>query len=359
LKIYQKNEFYGIFIYNVLDVKTLYINEHGFFFSKWTLNKMNKLVEKKDIENILNKLGNIGDNEKFLEINSLDIYQTAFVHKSYLNEEYDLCDINGNLFIPKSSYEVLEFNGDSFLGAVIANYLCLRFPEEQEGFLTKMRTRLVRSSMLYRFARFLGLGEYILLSRQVENLTRFGSNKGRNNPKLYEDCFEALIGAIIKDFGDEHGYKIAKRFILNIIEYIIDFQELVLCNENHKDTLQRFFQSQNKIANEKGLFPWSNPTYQEIQNTGPSHMKLFIKGIFLPKKNCLQLNPKIQESIHKHSFGIIDGVSFDTSTRNYIKNYTQENDSFIIGIGCANKKCIAEQLASNIALITLHIDPLY
>ncbi|KAJ3229603.1 hypothetical protein HDU81_005236 [Chytriomyces hyalinus] len=101
--------------------------------------------------------------------------------------------------------------------------------------------------MLYQFARYLGLGEFLLLSPQVEKLTLLGPNKGRNNPRFYEDTFEAFVGAIIQDFGDEVGYRYAKRFIVSIIEHVVDFADILLCNENHKDVLQRQFLSQQAV----------------------------------------------------------------------------------------------------------------
>ncbi|KAJ3002802.1 UNVERIFIED_CONTAM: hypothetical protein HDU68_006004, partial [Siphonaria sp. JEL0065] len=198
-----------------------------------------QIITRNEIEFILNKIAPIGDNSTRLQIKNPKPYQTAFVHKSYLVSENG--GITGNAAAKtcfESSNEVPEYLGDGFIGAIVGKYLVDRFEGEQEGFLTKTRTRLVRSSMLYRFARFLMLGKFLLLSQQVERLTLLGPNKGRNNPKFYEDCFEAFVGAIISDFGDEEGYRYAKRFVVSIIEHIVDFAEIILCNENHKDVLQ-------------------------------------------------------------------------------------------------------------------------
>jgi len=302
------------------------------------MSSKNKLLQKHNVEAILNKLGNIGDDGNELKINNLVHYQTSFVHKSYLNQ------IDHKLFTPRESNERLEFLGDSFLGAVIANYLINRFGFEQEGFLTKLRTRLVRSNMLYRFARFLGLGEYILLSDHIERLTKTGSNKGRNNPRLYEDCFESFIGAIIQDFGDEDGYRYAKRFILNIVEHIIDFSDLIMYNENFKDILQRYFQS----------LKWTNPTYIDLHESGPSHMKTFVKGIFLNKEYLLELSPQVQENVHSYQSETI--LQQSSHVKAQIDSILASKECVLIGIGIANKKNIAEQSASNIALCCLNID---
>lgn len=302
---------------------------------------MNTIIKKNDVEHILNKLGNIGDNGNELKISNLIHYQTAFVHKSFFNEENNTC------FKPLESYERLEFLGDSFLGAVTARYLFSRFTNEQEGFLTKIRTRLVRSSMCYRFARFLELGKFILISKHIGKLTTIGSNKGRNNPKLYEDCFEAFIGAIIHDHGDEDGYRYAKRFIINIIEHLIDFSELIMCNENFKDTLQRYFQS----------LKWTNPVYIDLYEGGPSHMKSFVKGVFLKNEYIDQLPVEIKMLIDKYNATYI--ICDQLTTVNVRSSSTQHcllNNCTLIGLAVANKKNIAEQTASNVALSNLQID---
>jgi len=304
---------------------------------------VNILIQKHQVEDILNKVKNIGDNDNKLSINNLIYYQTSFVHKSYLH------DVDSSLFVPPESNERLEYLGDSFLGAIIANYLINRYNTEQEGFLTKIRTRLVRSSMLYRFARYLELGKYILLSNHIEKLTSMGSNKGRSNPRLYEDCFEAFIGAIIQDFGDELGYKYANRFITSIIEHVIDFSELILYNENFKDTLQRYFQS----------LKWNNPTYIDLYESGPFHNKIFIKGIFIRREYYLQLAPDVQKNIeifHNDTINSKTTVSYVTDIINQKSSDVNGNEYKIIGIGSANKKNTAEQNASNTALCCLQID---
>jgi ribonuclease III len=293
----------------------------------------NIFISKEEVSDILNKVKNIGDNDTRLIINSLDSHRTSFIHKSYLLENPQFHESN----------ERLEFLGDSFLGSITATYLIERFPLQQEGFLTKIRTRIVRSSMLYRFARFLGLGKYILLSNQVERLTSAGQNKGRNNPRLYEDTFEAFVGAIIQDFGDDCGYRYAKRFVISIIEHIIDFSELILCNENYKDTLQRYFQSKK----------WPNPIYVDLCDSGPSHLKSFVKGIFLKQEYYNELAKT--ETILIESF--LKEQSKFKELHSAIQVYSLKNDSILIGLAQATKKSVAEQNASNRAITNLGIDP--
>ena len=246
---------------------------------------------------------------------------------------------------------MLEFLGDGFLGAVVGKYLMDRFEDEQEGFLTKIRTRLVRSSMLYRFARFLNLGEYILVSPQVERLTLVGPLKGKQNPKIYEDCFEAFIGAIIQDFGDEDGYKYAKRFIVSVIEHLVDFAEIVLCNENHKDTLQRYFQS-----NSVGGVKWENPRYIDLLEIGSSHTRQFVKSVFLPKIYYEQLPQSVKDCVREyHSRQTDPKTQPNIKIIAAINQYCTKNNTFVIGAAAAGKKSVADQECSALALVNLSV----
>ncbi len=303
----------------------------------------NKLITKRDVENILNAVKPIGDNGSRLQIRNLEHYQTAFVHKSYLHE----ADTNLN-YNPTQSNEVLEFLGDSFVGATVAKYLVDRFEGQQEGFLTKTRTILVRSNMLNRFARFLMLGSFILLSPQVERLTSIGANKGRNNPRLFEDAFEAFVGAMIQDFHDPEdpvgGCKYVYRFVIGIIEHLIDFSEIILNNENFKDTLQRYFQSRK----------FENPVHVDLLESGPSHLKSFTKGVFLKREYLEQLSPDvIQQTLEYHEDQLKMNIPKVVEA---IKKHCEESNSVVIGVAAANKKAVAEQTCSSIALCCLKID---
>jgi ribonuclease III len=172
---------------------------------------------------------------------NINIYRLALVHKSYCtrkNENF----INGNTNCPagcialqESSNERLEFLGDSVLNLVVANYLFDRFPDSEEGFLTRIRTKLVNGQMLGVLSEKVGFDKYIMISKQIED------NNGRKNQKILEDVFEAFIGAIFLDF-EEEGFQMATDFIIDIIESNIDFSELIVANHNYKDMLLKYFQ---------------------------------------------------------------------------------------------------------------------
>jgi ribonuclease-3 len=88
------------------------------------------------------------------------------------------------------SYERIEFLGDALLGMIVANYLYTRFPDQNEGFLSKIRTKIVNGRMLGYLSDKIGFPKFAIISKQVEE------TGGRNNFKIMEDIFEAFIGAL-------------------------------------------------------------------------------------------------------------------------------------------------------------------
>ena len=138
-------------------------------------NPNNKLITKNDILNIMKSL-NIQD----LTISNLDLYQRAFIHKSYCEmkdyEGYNKPDNCFDLF--KISYETLEFIGDSFLGNVIANYLYKRYfigHSQDEGFLTKLKIRFVCGEQLAYLSQQLNLGQFMIISKHIEENFHWGT----------------------------------------------------------------------------------------------------------------------------------------------------------------------------------------
>jgi ribonuclease-3 len=212
-------------------------------------NNRNVLLQSKDLIDIFN---NNGLND--IEFKNIDLYRVAFVHKSYCtmkNIDFDKSNINcppDCLPLQDMSYERLEFLGDSLIGMIVANYLYNRFPDQNEGFLSKIRTKIVNGRMLGYLSDKIGFPKFAIISKQVEE------SGGRNNFKIMEDIFEAFIGALFLDFQTESdkvqlpntikiapftgaGYFIVESFIIYIIENYIDFCELIRIKNNYKDML--------------------------------------------------------------------------------------------------------------------------
>ncbi len=84
--------------------------------------------------------------------------------------------------------ERLEFLGDAVLDLVIADFLFEKFPQLQEGSLSKMRAAIVNEKSFSQLAQHLGIGDFLLLSNAEEN------NNGRKKPSILSDTFEAIFG---------------------------------------------------------------------------------------------------------------------------------------------------------------------
>lgn len=174
---------------------------------------------------------------------NINLFRNAFVHRSYCTMKNDDFE-SGNARCPPDclplqdmAYERLEFVGDAILGNIVAAYLYERYPDSNEGFLSKMRTRLVNGKMLGHLAECVGFPRFAILSKQVEDVS------GRQNYKIMEDIFEAFIGALFMDAeGGAEGYAVAERWVHAILETHVDFTDLIQSRTQYKDLLVRYMQ---------------------------------------------------------------------------------------------------------------------
>lgn len=154
---------------------------------------------------------------------------TAFTHSSLANERGE------------KSYERFEFLGDSILNLVIACYLCRRFRDEDEGFLTKTRARIVSTKSLGEVIQKLELIKYMRTSGgAIENEVMKSSS-------VMADLFEAIVGSIMEDSG---GLEECERFILDKLasylnatytaDNITDFKSRLLEYASHKKLEVKF-----------------------------------------------------------------------------------------------------------------------
>jgi ribonuclease III len=229
-------------------------------------NNINKLITSDEVLNILNKL-NIQD----YKIKDLSLFQKAFVHSSYCEmkdyEEY--IKPEDCLSLLKDSYETLEFLGDSFLGCIVSNYLYSRYVNEHlkdEGFLTKLKIRLVCGEQLAYLSKCLNFQEYIIISKHIED-----NCNGRENEHILEDVFEAFIGALYRDSKD---YNLIVRFIITIIQNFIDISDLIQTDNNYKDKILRYLQKNFS----------SQPKYETNKREG---LNDFISTLILPSDNII------------------------------------------------------------------------
>ena len=158
---------------------------------------------------------------------NLKLYDLAFIHKSA-----SAVDSQGNFV----NNERLEYLGDAILGAIIADFLYNRFPQEDEGFLTKTRSKLVNRSFLTKLTFDMGLNVFI------------DSNTTKNIDKshIYGDALEALIGAIYLD----KDYQTAKYFVTKrILSEFVNLNKIEHEDLNYKSQLIEWSQKNKREIN--------------------------------------------------------------------------------------------------------------
>jgi ribonuclease-3 len=170
----------------------------------------------------------------------------ALTHRSYVNEHTDALEDN----------ERLEFLGDAALDYLTAAWLYRRFPEMDEGQLTRMRSALVRTEQLAAFARELRLGEAILLGRGEE------ASGGRERPALLCAAFEAIMGALALDAGVQAVEAFIEPRLEAAIQPLLEDESLL----DPRSLLQIWAQA------EKG----ETPRYRTVGTFGPDHAREFV-----------------------------------------------------------------------------------
>jgi len=179
----------------------------------------------------------------------LTLLKAALTHKSYLRRKF-------NDHKSPSPFERMEFLGDSILGFIVSKELFSKHPDEQEGKLSKLKSKIVSETYLTLKANAIELGRYILLSPEEM------SSGGAGKPSILSDTMEAMICSIYLD----SGIAAATRFIKNNI--LVDYETTVTRNElvNYKSILQEYMQSRNQ----------SPPNYVTVGEEGPEHHKTFV-----------------------------------------------------------------------------------
>lgn len=187
------------------------------------------------------------------KFNDTSFLMLALTHSSYCNE-------NRKKGVTESN-ERSEFLGDSILSVITADFLFHRFPEADEGFLTRTRAALVCEDSLAVFANRISLGDYMLFGKG-ESV----STGGRHRKSTVADAFEALIAAIYLDGGMEKAREFVLPFITSVLETVIKTG-----TEDYKSRLQRIVQQT----------PEEILTYSLISEEGPPHDRVFGYEVYL------------------------------------------------------------------------------
>src|SRR3990172_4101531 len=197
-----------------------------------------QLTDKRELEDLAARLS--------YKFNDMSILEQALVHRSFLNEKMDQ-NIKNN--------ERLEFLGDAVLSTAISHLLIEKFPDADEGRLSKFRARLVNESTLAKLAMAIELGRFLLLGKG-EELTG-----GRGKPSILSDAYEAVIAAVYLDGGFESAFSL----VAGQFSFLIQDVSVADASMDYKTELQEQTQEIFKAA----------PGYRLISETGPEHNKVF------------------------------------------------------------------------------------
>lgn len=212
----------------------------------------------KYIRNILNSRSK-NDGNFFLQLTKIlgfkpkdvSLYKKAFTHRSMNIKDKEGVAIN---------YERLEFVGDAMLGAVIASYLFSEVPHGDEGYLTKMRSKIVSREHLNELGKELNLIDLVESKIPKNN---FGNN-------IHGNLFEALVGAIYLDMG----YTYCEKFIQKkVIQTHVDIETLEGKVISYKSLLIEWCQKEKKSFE-----------YEVYEDTGNDNLKHFSVKLYIDKK---------------------------------------------------------------------------
>ena len=214
-----------------------------------------------------------------------ELFRQACVHSSYVDRgEENTLDGEPVIVAPRpddcmplctSDNEQIEFVGDSLLGCVIALYLHERYPDQDEGFLTRLRTRLVNNKMLGELASKIGFHNWIILSRHVEDVCN-----GRRNLRILGSMLEAWVGAMYLDIAEQNpgaAFNRVKNWLVALFETQVDFASLISEDNNFKDQLLKYYQ---------GTYH-QPPRYKEVLVEGPLHDRTFTMGVLSPQNTIV------------------------------------------------------------------------
>lgn len=242
-------------------------------FNPWNL--ANRVIPDGEILRILRMFGVNEKPQKW------DLFRQACVHCSYVDRpdgpataaaasgESVVIAPRPDACLPlcKVDNETIEYVGDSILGTVVAMYLHERYPDQDEGFMTRLRTRLVNNKQLGHLALRLGFSKWVIMSRHVEDICF-----GRKNLRILGSMLEAWVGALYLDIADKdpgRAFARVRTWLINLYESRVNFCDLIAEDNNFKDQLLKFYQATYHQP----------PRYKEVAVIGPLHDRTFTMGV--------------------------------------------------------------------------------
>jgi ribonuclease-3 len=187
-----------------------------------------------------------------LDLQNEELFQTAFTHRSYLNEHPKY---------PNPSNERLEFLGDAVLQFLSSKHLYSKFSNLPEGDLTNLRASIVKTTSLAEEAKKINFGQNLFLSKGEE------ATGGREREYLLANTFEAFLGALYL----EKGITECEKFLEKNLFYKL---EESLNSQNYKDPKTRFQEKVQELRK-------TTPSYKIMDSWGSEHEKMFKVGVFI------------------------------------------------------------------------------
>ena len=175
----------------------------------------------------------------------LSFYEMAFTHRSRPDA-------------PTENNERLEFLGDAVLGAVVAEYLFKKYPYQPEGFLTEVRSRMVRRESLNTVAMQMGLNKLIQYNK---------NDRALGSSHIFGNALEALIGAVYLDAG----YERTRTFVLRqVVRGHMDIETLATTDTNYKNQILSWGQKKGHVI-----------TYEDLPQRTTGARRVFAMGILV------------------------------------------------------------------------------
>lgn len=180
---------------------------------------------------------------------NIRLYEQALTHKSVAKQ-----DNQGHIL----DNERLEYLGDAVLDTVLADFLFRKFPYEDEGFLTQMRSKVVNRKQLSTLAVSIGMDKLVQIDPKHRNI----------HSSIYGNAFEAFIGAIYLD----QGYNKTSKYIIDdLLHHHIDICKLRETEDNFKSKLLELIQKENSLV-----------SFRTVSN--PKRENSFISSVILDGK---------------------------------------------------------------------------
>lgn len=292
-----------------------------------------------------------------IKINSIENIQKSFIHSSFWNIYYDndendsyCCKrLDKNIY---GDYEKAELHGDNVIDLITLDYLLVKFPDKDVGFLSSIKSKIVEKKSLSVLSEKLDLKKYILYGNQMDKINKPGN--GRKNKNILEDIFESFVGKLYID--QNHDKDIIKPFLLGIYLKHIDLEYLINHDDNYKTTILKYFHS-NKFDTVK---------YTELYCYTTDNKKIFSTVILLDKKlfdsTELSRDTTLINKMLSKKNNILNIITEKISDCNTVIQtpYTETSfryitmkaeNHYILGIGDGVKKQDSEQEAAKDCLI--------